>query len=439
MATPSPTLSAFQASPSPADAATPPKGVMSFDVPSPVKSVEDGSPSPTRTAFGFNVSLQPVYQPASPTSPFDKPPASKAVPITKPAVAHSGESVSLLGDIPEAEDLLTENDGDTSLADQLAQARALSAAPSSQASSTGPADLRPTHTPLDRSLYTQPEAQGESAETPVLAPKSGKYGNISLAASMTVSSTGQTTLAGDNPLQLPSGSEAPKRSASAASLSSNPGKEISVKALAAMYDHQAGNQAGKSGRSAVTPGFSDDTAQPADDGETVTGNESATNNPSRAPKSPSVTLKRLGERSFGTEPLAIAAPGFRPQSSVYDADNETETEADASRGHDTDTETEASKPKSRKLAKHNALSPGSVALDDITEKPFAPTAAQPTAAAVKTEAAVAESAPADNGLEDGKAEVEELERLWSDFKDGVALFGGGIDEVIARLTKEFKK
>lgn len=324
---------------------------------------------------------------------------------------------------------MTDDDSNgTTLADQLSKARVLSAAPSSQASSTDPAELRPTHTPLERNLYDHFETKIESKETPVLAPKSTKYGNISLAASMTGSSVGQSTLVGDNPLRLPSESEGPKRSASAASLSSTPGKEVSVKALAAMYDHQAG----KSGRSAVTPGFSDDTAQAIDDAETVTGNESDTKD-----NTPSATLRRFSEKGFGTEPLAIAAPGFRPQSSVYDADNDTDTEASAGRGKDTDTETEAPKPKSRKLAKDGTPSADSATLDDITEKPFVPTVIKPTAA--KPEVAATGFAPASNGLEEGKAEVEELDRLWTDFKDGVAVFGGGVDEVIARLNKEFKK
>lgn len=427
MATPSPTLTSFQAS-SPADAATSPKGAMSFSVPSPIKTVGDGSPSPTRTAFNFGSSMSAVFQPASPTTAFDKPPPSKAVPITKPSVAQSAsESVSLLGDIPEADDLLTEDDNkDTSLADQLAKARGVSAGASSQASSTGPADLRPTHTPLDRNLYNKSET--ESKETPVLAPKSSKYGNISLAASLTGSAVGQTTLAGDNPLRIPSESEGPQRSASAASPSSTPGKEVSVKALAAMYDQQAG----ENGRSAVTPGFSDDTAQPADDAETVTGNESDTR-----VNSPTATFGRLSEKALGTEPLVIAAPGFRPQSSVYDADNETDTDAPPGRGKGTDTETEEPKAKSRKLAKDATLSSGSATLDDITEKPFVPTVTKATTS--KVEPISNNIAPASNGLDDGKAEVEELERLWTDFKDGIALFGGGIDEVIARLTKEFKK
>lgn len=431
MATPSPTLSSFQA-PSPADTATSPQAVMSFNVPSPIKSVGDGSPSPTRTAFSFGSSMPAVFQPAAPAMGFNKPPPSKAVPITKPAPKASGahsESVSLLGDIPEAEDLLTEDDSnDPTLADQLAKAKVLSAAPSSQASSTGPADLRPTHTPLDRNLYSNSETKIECKETPVLAPKSSKYGNISLAASMTGSSVGQTTLVGDNPHQLPFESEDPTRSASAASLSSTPSKEVSVKALAAMYDQHAG----KSGRSAVTPGFSDDHAQTADDAETVTGNESDGKD-----NSTSATLKRFSEKGFGTEPLAIAAPGFRPQSSVYDADNETDTEASAGRCQDTDTETEAPNPKARKLAKDGTLSAGSATLDDITEKPFVPTVTK--LAPGKTQSAATNHTPANNGLDDGKAEVEELERLWTDFKDGVAIFGGGIDEVIARLTKEFKK
>ncbi|EJT48662.1 hypothetical protein A1Q1_02299 [Trichosporon asahii var. asahii CBS 2479] len=430
MATPSPTLSSFQA-PSPADTATSPQAVMSFNVPSPIKSVGDGSPSPTRTAFSFGSSMPAVFQPAAPAMGFNKPPPSKAVPITKPAPKASGahsESVSLLGDIPEAEDLLTEDDSnDPTLADQLAKAKVLSAAPSSQASSTGPADLRPTHTPLDRNLYSNSETKIECKETPVLAPKSSKYGNISLAAPMTGSSVGQTTLVGDKPLQLPSESEDPTRSASAASLSSTPGKEVSVKALAAMYDQHAG----KSGRSAVTPGFSDDHAQTADDAETVTGNESDTKDNSN-----SATLKRFSETGFGTEPLAIAAPGFRPQSSVYDADNETDTEASARHGKDTDTETEAPNPKVRKLAKDDTLSAGSATLDDITEKPFVPTVTK--LAATQAKPVPTSLTPAINGLDEGKAEVEELERLWTDFKDGVAIFGGGIDEVIARLTKEFK-
>lgn len=428
MATPSPTLTSFQAS-SPADAATSPKGVMSFSVPSPIKTVGDGSPSPTRTAFSFGSSMSAVFQPASPTTAFDKPPPSKAVPITKPSVAQSAsESVSLLGDIPEAEDLLTEDDSkDTSLADQLAKARVVSAGASSQASSTGPADLRPTHTPLDRNLYNMSENQAEPKETPVLAPKSSEYGNISLAASLTGSTVGQTTLVGDNPIRLPSESEGPKRSASAASLSSTPGKEVSVKNLAAMYDQQAG----KNGRSAVTPGFSVDTAQPVDDAETVTGNES-----DARVNSPTATFGRLSKKGLGTGPL-IAAPGFRPQSSVYDADNETDTDAAPGRGKDTDTETEEPKAKSRKLAKDATLSSGSANLDDITEKPFVPTITK--ASATKPEPAATDLVTASNGLDDGKAEVEELERLWTDFKDGIALFGGGIDEVIARLTKEFKK
>lgn len=421
--TPSPTLSAYQAPSTPAEATASPKGVMSFHVPSPVKSAGEGSPTATRIAAGSTPSLLAGSQPVSPSASLDKLLPSTTVPMVQASFTQTDDSVNLLGDAPETEDLLTDNGvKGMTLTDQLVQARVLEAAPSSQATSTSPVDLRPTHTPLERTLPSGNEAAAESMSPSLGGPKSGKYGDISLVASVTGSSAGKSTPL-DGSLQL-SAVDPIKRSTSAASASSNPGKSASVRTLAAMYDQQAG----KGGQSPVARSFSDG-SQILDAIVSAKGEEGS------AAKvfDPLATVKGLTDKQPSTEPLAIAEPGFRPQSSVYDADDESDTEAGAARDQGTDTETEAPKLTVDTTVKLKEGSSNSL-FDDITEKPFTPTVRKLNAAKAQTS-----QKNTINGLEEGKAEVEELERLWTDFKDGVAVFGGGIDEVIARLTKAFKE
>lgn len=402
-AMPSPTLTSFQVPSSPADNGSSPKCAMSFSVPSPAKSVGSSPSSPTRVKSSGFSPLSPVFQPSvsgpntSPYDQFQPAPPSRAIPITPPSPTRVPATLNPLNEIPECEDQLIDDSNDTNLADQLAKARALHAVPSSRSSSVETADLRRLHTPLDRNLYRQFDDDLTSPKDPndAVTPKGGKYGDISLSGAVTQSSASQSVKKQDSP-----------------DATMNSSLSLIKERLSQCTDTVA------------PPSLFGRNASHADDNKTVVGSDSGTTD----------VLKVLRQQSLFTEPLAIAAPGFRPQSSAYDADNETDNEAGAECDRNTETETEGIKIQ---VAARPSRSVDSCASDDIAEKPFPSTATNRIS--IQGDSIAQIPITAGNGLEEGVEEVGELERLWSDLKDNIAIFGGGVEEVIARLNKELKQ